>query len=129
MTQDPEGIAFRRQADERGLLLRSPDAEESRFTFDLKDGEILTSTHPTQVRNLLRLAVEVFGPIEAAQRLGRLVARRTDLDGGGSVTWQRADRVHANLNPGAWVRLETWIDDQHLMEEALQLDDGFEDGA
>ena len=107
-----EAEKFRQDAEANGLILKSPDAEESRFVFDLKAGTIATSSHPGIARQLLLLAEAVYGPDRGeARELGKLVARRSELadeDAVDIVIWQAADRAHAKA-PGAY-RLEADAD-------------------
>lgn len=133
MARDTEAAEFRRLADARGLILRTPDDEEARFVFDLKAGTVATAAHPRIARELLLLAEAVFAPDRGeARELARLVARRSALeddDAYGVVVWIGAAKAHASA-PDAyrtedWVALADWLDDQFLLEDAIaKMDEG-----
>ena len=102
MVMDPKASEFRRIADEQGILLRAADEEESRYVFDLQYGAVVTSRHPTLVRQLLLLAEAVYGPDRGeARELSCLIARRLALESPPSsvIVWQSAARAHATAPP------------------------------
>ena len=133
MASDADVARFRLMADEQGLLLRTPDAEEPRFVFDLKAGTIVTSPHPGIARQLLLLAEAVYGPDRGeARELSKLVAKRFALEDEETiavVVWQAADKAHAKdpeaYRLGDWVAFAAWVEDQFLLEDAIaRMDEG-----
>lgn len=132
MAHDADAAEFRRQAEAQGLILRTPDGEEPRFVFDLKEGGITTSSHPRVARSLLLLAEAVYAPDRGeARELARLVARRAALETEDEtvVIWVRADKAHASSHGGYrladWVAFGDWIEDQFLLEDAIaRMDEG-----
>lgn len=132
MVMDPKAAEFRRLADEQGILLRAADEEESRYVFDLQSGAVVTSRHPTLVRQLLLLAEAVYGPDRGeARELSCLIARRLALETPPStvIVWQSAARAHATApavyDRSEWVAFKEWIDDLFLLEDLLaKLDEG-----
>lgn len=133
MASDADVARFRLMAEEQGLLLRTPDEEESRFVFELKAGTVATSSHPGIARQLLLLAEAVYGPDRGeARELSKLVAKRAALEDEDAITtvfWRAADKAHA-MAPDAyrledWVNLAAWIEDQFLLEDAIaRMDEG-----
>ncbi len=133
MALDANAAEFRRQADARGLILRTPDDEEARFVFDLKAGTIATSAHPRIARELLLLAEAIYAPDRGeARELARLVAPCSaveDDEAMAVVVWRSAAKAHASdpdaYRPEAWVAFAVWIEDQFLLEDAIaKMDEG-----
>ena len=117
--------SFRDLLDRRGLLL-APDAHEEKFRFLLDAGPLLVDQHPTKVREAVEIAKAVFGEgnDEHAELIG-LYALREDVerptDEPREIAWGPHTADGPGLNPGKWVRLDAWLDDQFLYEEAIQL--------
>jgi len=133
MVSESDTTEFIRQADAQGLILRTSDAEEARFVFDLKEGSIVTSAHPRIARQLLLLAESVYAPDRGeARELSRLVARRAELDdddGDGTVVWRHASRAYAGdpdrYRTEEWIAFGEWLEDQFLLEDAIaKMDEG-----
>ena len=131
MAQDTKAAEFRREAEAQGLSLRTPDEEEARFVFDLKEGTIVTSSHPRIARRLLLLAEATYAPDRGeARELAKLVAKRAALDEEeGCVVWVSAAKAHASAleswRQADWVSFADWIEDQFLLEDAIaRMDEG-----
>ena len=125
MTMTMRQRAFRTLLDRRGLLI-APEAHEEKYVFKLEAGPLLVVQHPAKVREALEIAKAVYGDgnDEHGELLG-LYAQREALEGPSEEPREIAWLPHAadgpGLNPGSWVRLDEWIADQFLMEEALLL--------
>ncbi len=112
------GISFRQEAEKRHLLIDSSNGEDSRFTFKLKQGDIVTTRHSQVVKQLIELAKEFYGEGRGEHvELLNLRALQDDLQ---PSTMSR-DIVWTSENHERTTRLETWIDDQFLLEKAIQL--------
>jgi len=119
---------FRQMLDFRGLLMAA-HAHEERFVFHLAQGAIAVNRHPTHVRETAMIAKAVYaeGQGEHAELLG-LFARRDELetpDDRRVIEWGPYSAEGPGLNPEKWVRLDAWLTDQFLLEDALaKLDEG-----
>lgn len=115
---------FRALLDKRGLLMAAGAHEES-LVFLLTDGPIVLNHHPTKVREAVLIAREVFGEGKGEHaELLDLYARREELEcpvPTRQIAWIPHSADGPGLNPGKWIKLEHWLDDQFLMEEALRL--------
>lgn len=123
MSEDPKAALFRKEADTRGLTLKVSGDDrkdvESRFTFKLKRGSIVTSRHPTQLALLLKLAEEIWGHMQGEHaELIVVSAPRAELQTSAppvNVTWQLAPSTPARID------FRTWLEDQHLLATAVKL--------
>ncbi len=123
MSEDPKAGLFRKEADAKGLTLNVSDDDredvETRFTFKLRRGSIVTSRHPTQLALLLKLAQEIWGDLQGEHaELVLASAPRADLHPSASpvnVTWQ--------VTPTTPLRIEfgIWLEDQYILSKAMQL--------
>ncbi|WKZ29115.1 MAG: hypothetical protein QY323_00130 [Patescibacteria group bacterium] len=111
--------AFRNAADAKGLLLRTSDDQESRFTFELRRGAIVTSRHPSQLRQLLELAKEHWGQMRGEHAELLLVAApREDLSGSApptNIVWKLA------VQSPKTIYFKTWIEDQFIGFDARKM--------
>jgi hypothetical protein len=127
MALDPKEAELRLRAEAEGIALRTADAEEPRFVFDLKAGAIVTAAEAGIARQLLLLAEAICAQDHGeARELARLVARRDALEDEDSITvvvWQAAARAHATApdayDPKHWVPFAEWVADQFLLEDAI----------
>ena len=118
MTTRKKGMIFRQEAEKRHVLLTPSSDQESRFTFKLKQGDVVTTRHSQVVKQLIELAKEVYGEGQGEHvELLNLRAPQDDLQ---PSTMSR-DIVWTSENHERTTRLETWIDDQFLLEKAIQL--------
>lgn len=119
------GRHYRYLLDKRGLAI-APSAHEERFALKLADGDITVDPHPRAVREALLIAQEIYGEGQGEHaELSALYALREDLEAPLPEPREIAWIPHApngpGLNPGKWVRLDAWIDDQFLLEDAIHL--------
>lgn len=119
------GRRFRILLDRRGLLV-APNAHEERFAFMLSEGPVLLDRHPAKVREAVMIARELFGDgLDEHGALTQLYAKREDLEcplaEPREIAWIPHSADGPGLNPEKWVRLDAWLDDQFLLEDALQL--------
>ncbi|MFA5853617.1 MAG: hypothetical protein WC866_00885 [Patescibacteria group bacterium] len=123
MSEDPRAALFRKEADAKGMTLKITGDDcldvETRFTFALKRGTIVTSRHPTQLTGLLKLAEAVWGRMQGDHAELMLVsARREDLHPSASpanVVWQLAGTQPSRIT------FSTWLEDQLLLSKAVLL--------
>jgi len=126
MKPDAMAVEFRRRVHDEHLLLEMPVGAEERYVFELAQGPLTLPQHPEHVRRLLELAEEVYGfrQGEHAELLG-LAALRDQLDdqSGSSVeiAWRPLNPAVLASAPRFWVDLQAWVDDQFLMEDALEI--------
>jgi len=116
---------FRQLLDRRGLLIAS-SAHEERFVLMLSDGPVALDRHPARVREAVMIAEKVCGEGRGAHgEMIRLYARREDLEcpvaEPREIAWIPYTPDGPGLNPGKWVRLDAWLDDQFLLEDAIRL--------
>jgi len=126
MKQDAMAVEFRRRVHHEHLLLEMPVGAEERYVFELGQGALTLPQHPEHVRRLVDLAEEVYGLGQGEHaELLRLAALRDQLDdqSGSSVeiAWRPLNPAVLASAPGFWVDLQSWIDDQFLMEDALEI--------
>lgn len=122
MSEDPKAALFRKEADARGLTLKVSGDDrsdvESRFTFALKRGALVTSRHPTPLAQLLKLAEEVWGRMQGEHaELVLVSAARDELQTSApptNITWQLAGSSPSR------VTFHTWLEDQLLLPKALK---------
>lgn len=117
--------AFRTLLDTRGLLVAA-EAHEEKFVFMLAAGPVVLIHHPVKVREAVEIAKAVYGEgNDEHEELVGLYARRDDLERPSEepreIAWTPHTPDGPGLNPGSWVRLDAWIDDQFLMQDALLL--------
>lgn len=113
MSDDDKARRFRRLADARGLTLSTPDAFESRFTFCLSAGTIVTSRHTALLVKLLGLAKECWGQNGDYDELLCLTAPRDDVFPSISATnveWKLLDARKDRIE------FARWLKDQHLLQ-------------
>ena len=126
MRQDEAAVAFRRQLNAAHLLLHTSIDEEERYVFELKQGRLTLPQHPEHVRRLLDLAEEAYGFCQGEHaELFALSARRDELEDASGMSveirWQHLSAARSSAEAGAWVDLQTWIDDQYLLEQVAHL--------
>ncbi len=119
------GGQFRSLLDRRGLLI-APSAHEERYVLNLEGGAIAVDRHPVRIREVVAIAAEVYGEGvgEHAELLG-LYARREDIEcpvpDPRVIDWVPHAPEGPGLNPDKWVRLDRWLDDQFLYDDAINL--------
>lgn len=117
MTDAEKGRRFRVEADKQGLTLSTPDSFESRFTFHLTAGTIVTSRHTKLLTQLLKLAKEIWGEDGDYLELLYVTAPRVEVFpsiAAANVEWNQAsgkDRIE----------FSQWLKDQFLSTEAAKL--------
>lgn len=118
MTDAEKARMFRMQADVRGLTLVTPHSAESRFTFVLKWGNIVTSRHPTQLAELLKLAKTHWGKVDGDYaELLFVSASRDELQTSAppsNIEWSRSKDMTGR------VLFHKWLEDQFLLLQAVQ---------
>ena len=120
---------FRHLLDVRGLTV-APQAHEERYVFVLRHGPIAVDRHPRQVREAVLLAKSLYGAGYGEHgELTRLYARREELECPSPeprvIEWVPYAPEGPGLNPGKWVRLDAWLSDQFLLEDAIaRMDEG-----
>ena len=125
MKPAPEAVEFRRKAVAAHLTLQEPYRDEERFVFELVEGSMTLPQHPEYVRRLIDLAEEVCGcgQGEHAELLGLAAERASLEDVSGlsvEVRWRQVNPAQTRASPHLWVDLHAWIEDQFLMEEAME---------
>ena len=118
MTDAENARRFRVEADKRGLTLSTPDSSESRFTFHLSLGTIVTSRHTMLLTQLLKLAKECWGEDGDYVELLYATALRSEV-----VPSIALSNVEWKLQPSGRDRIEfaSWLKDQFLSTEAAKL--------
>ncbi len=118
MTDAEKARLFRMQVEARGLTLITPDAAESRFTFVLMRGNIVTSRHPTKLAELLNLAKASWGKVAGDYaELLFVSAPREELQTSApptNVEWRRSTEMAGR------VLFHKWLEDQFLLVQAVQ---------
>ncbi|HTK60038.1 MAG TPA: hypothetical protein VL283_02430 [Candidatus Baltobacteraceae bacterium] len=120
---------FRFLLDRRGLMI-APSAHDERYTFALEEGLIALDRHPRNVRAAVAIAKKLYGEGYGEHgELVRLYARREELECPDPeqrvIPWVPYSADGPGLNPHKWIRLDVWLEDQFLLEDAIaKMDEG-----
>lgn len=123
------GTRFRFLLDQEGLTI-AEHAHDERYVLTLENGSVSLDRHPVRIRRAVELAREVYGEGHGEHgEILRLYARREELECPDPeqrvIEWAPHSADGPGLNPGKWVRLDAWLEDQFLLEDAIaRMDEG-----